>query len=555
MSPRSSHDSSPCGPGCRYRSLYEGTLASLADLNDKLREAIGRHGRLRNNLVSVMKKAFPQQFLRAERIEQRRMADQSDEVLIRYLTLWLSERPGSGLERVPGLEDLRGVLNTGGFLLPPDNDLTGWARAISEQQERRRDEAVTVPRTGAEVVNLFDPRTQPKVVDPPEPVGPGPVTPSHPSADDELLALFDELDATPARPAVEPPPAPRSERVPPLTPAPGPPPKPSQVRRESPKPKASKPEAGQRHPDPVPTPTTPDTAGAPTPEHTTTRPVATTDAAPLPAPPRAAQGPAMRPQLFPQQTTRKTRRRRAGSVGSAASPGPELDVPQASGDGTPVPDDVGARALEVIKRPSPVFTSDLVALGVGTEAQVSAWEQACRDGQTDEVRFIPAKPRHLDRGALVLPFSYEKKAPAEFKRSVWAQALRLWRGGRLYEMAVLLHRVEGDLIAADLDAEHAVLRLSQPRGAVAVVAVLGTELDRGGEDRARLVETMERLLSTPLTLIAVTVTNHHSLADLVAAMTEEARERDWQPPCPVIVQRSWEYAADRGTSAQLVLGG
>ena len=539
---------SGCSPDCRYRPLYEGTLASLADLNDKLRESVGRHGRLRNNLISVLRKAFPQRFLRAERIEQRRMSDQSDEVLLRYLTMWLAERPGSALEPAPGLEDLRRALQVVGYVLPPDTDLSAWARAVNDQPQVR--ESVPAPVDGSRsLAHIFDPHTPPAVVEPGSSVGPGPVSESAPSgepvAPTSLSDLFADLDADHDQPDTQV--SSETEVVESSTAE-----QPADAEGElDPKGRADS-QAGDKAEASGPSVTDDGEQGSPKPD------AGDADAKPKDAGAERKKAPdqALRPALF-AKPTRKTRSRRTPNHrASAASPSPDVDIPQQSGGaGIEVPASVSDRAIEAIKRPSPVFTRDLITLGVGSEEEIAAWEQEVRDSNDTRVRFIPPKNRHRARGALVLPHAYRKDAPAEFRRSVWAQVLDRYRGARLYEIAVLLQRVEPDLLSSDLEDTSVVFHLSQPRGTTAVVAMLGTDLERTGDDRAKLVEIVERLSSSPLTLLAVTVTNHHALADVIAALDEEARERDWSLPCPVISQRSWEYAADRGSSATLVLGG
>jgi hypothetical protein len=619
-----------CSADCRYRGLYEGAMTSLADLNDKLRATAGRHGRLRGNLISAMKRAFPQQFLAAERSERRRMADQSDEVLLRYLGLWLSGRPDAATQPAPGIGELRTALATAGVVLPPGDDLSGWARAVRDQQERVLRAEPAPDTSDRELIGIFDEHLEPKVVSRGEsgPVGPGPVTPFHPSAADDLLSIFTEA------------PGPLSVPTVPLTDAQGNRDgRDGRDRRRSgkrrdddpsgqtPRPASSEQARGDRNsatnlaegrsqraqqasgkggkqpanrdqkrqegkadgqgtkatdlrdgrqggaPAVNQAPEARPERQAPAPVQEPTQAQETTTPDPSPSPPevapagsndaatptsRAMAGPALRPQIFPQTSTRKTRRRggRAAESGvSASAPGPMLDIPQSSDPSGEVPETLYAKALELVKRPTPVFASDLVLLGLGSEEEVAAWEQACRADRSSPVRFVGGKQRHQARGALVLPYAYEKEAPAEFTRSVWAQALRLYRGGQLYEIAVLLHRTGADLISADLDDGLATLRLQQPRGTVGLVAVLGTDLGRGGADRQRLDQAVEKMLATPLTLLVVTTTVANSLADVTTALVESARERDWNPTYPVICQRSWEYAEDRGSTATLVLGG
>lgn len=599
-----------CGPECKYRGLYEGTRLSLADLSGKFRESVGRYGRLRNNLISVMKRAFPAQFAQAERSLQTRMLEASDEMLIAYLTSFVQSSQQTELsDPTAGVHDLRQVLTAAGYDLPAGTDLASWAEAIRAAREIPAP-AVESNLHAPDLVNVFDESTAPEVWEPPV----------HVEGDDtDLAALFDTLDdpsdtttatqddaepapadaadppaapdvpaarslldvrrkrdaaATPAstddqqapsvtesaaRPSAAPqqPVAPWLEAVrtaeeksaaPEPAPTPQPPPEtsPASGAKEQDRVEAPKTGRGEKgHPGPA--------AAARDDEQTSSggpkgeRPTSPASAGKAPVP--------LKPQLFPSEGKSRRRKPKRQVKASAAPPGPRgADVPQAgSSEAAPLDPSLHDQFMAQVTLPHPVFTSDLAGLA-GSEEAVEAWEQACRDDADSAVRFIPPKARHRARGSLVLPYSYARQAAAEFKRTWWASCLDKYRGARLYELAVLLHRVGPSILSFELGEHHIVLRCNQPRGMVGIVVTFDADMARNGEPREALVEAVESLLDNPLTMLAVLTTNHGALEPMIGAIEEEARERNWNPPFPVISSRSWEYAADQGHSAKLVLG-
>ena len=73
-------NSHTCGPECRYRSLYEGTQASLTDMAAKQAAALGRVGRLRKSVVQALKTSAPADFETMER-QTGRLADADDQMI------------------------------------------------------------------------------------------------------------------------------------------------------------------------------------------------------------------------------------------------------------------------------------------------------------------------------------------------------------------------------------------------------------------------------------------------------------------------------------------
>jgi hypothetical protein len=201
--------------------------------------------------------------------------------------------------------------------------------------------------------------------------------------------------------------------------------------------------------------------------------------------------------------------------------------------------------------PRPVFARDLVAV-TGSLELVDEWEAECRANlSTSPVRFVAPKSRHRLRGCLVAVDQTEVRAS-----DWWNQSVKRYRAGRLYELAVLLHRVGDEVVSFSLDPEVAAFRLNTPRGLIGVVVLLDTKLSADGPSVADMVVHLEQMLSERLTMVAVLTTSAEpgSLESVADAVERAARENAWVPTAPVVAARSWEYADDRGTSAVMVLG-
>lgn len=275
----------------------------------------------------------------------------------------------------------------------------------------------------------------------------------------------------------------------------------------------------------------------------------------------------VKPELFPQPSraakkvaTRPPRRAPRVAAAAPESGVADAGVAQAAAeaDGT-LTDALRQQLTAAVCLPRPVFTSDLAAM-VDQPSLVEQWEQECRAmGTAGPLRFIMAKPRHRERGNLVIPFDKDlRKAATEFDKSMWSRCLNesTLKGAKLYEVAVLLHRFGDQLVTAEINANTVTLRINQQRGLVGVVMVLDTDLDPGEETREELATEVETLMASRMTLMAVLTYNGGSktLADLGNTLRDEANARSWSVTCPVIVGHSWDFASDGGTSAVSVLG-
>ena len=190
----------------------------------------------------------------------------------------------------------------------------------------------------------------------------------------------------------------------------------------------------------------------------------------------------------------------------------------------------------------------------GSQELVEAWEAESRASSTSPVRFVAAKTRHRLRGSLVLPIDFLREAATEFKRSSWAECMDRYRGATLYEIAVLLHKIESDVVSSRATEHTLTLRLTTRSGLVGVVVALGPKLGQGELTRNALAAELESLLSERLSLIAVLTPRAEAFDAVCNAVTEEAKTRKWAPAVPVIASRSWEYAEDRGAASQLLMG-
>lgn len=486
-----------CGPQCRYRSLYEGSQASLADMAARQAEALGRHGRLRAALLKVLRNTRPREYGAVESRIGRRLESVEDHVLVAVV----ADLVGAPTDRGE-LAALRHALEAAGYSLPPVDDLGLWAAAIT-----------TAPP---------DP-TFPAPVPVPEGTGAPAAAPGLPSLSAAARA---------SRPTVpEPAPPPRAPT--PWTPAPPPvAPVPAGAPRTAP-------DGAGATPGDVDTALTElcDVFGTPVPDahrlDPTAEPARTTAAS---RPDESA--PPLRPRLFEAAPPRRRRTRRVSAEPPVEEPAP-ADL-----------DELTRRIHAMVALPRPVFTSDLVEL-VGPEA-VQAFERAARAERDPAVRFVNPKPRHRARGALVMPYAHLRQAALEFKDSWWGRCLRMYRGTALYEVAVLCHRLDDRVISVRPARHTLVMRVRQPRGLAGIIVLLDTDLLRGGPVRSGLEESLAELLSERLDLVAVlTVSGEPGAVERIAEVVrQDVAARGLVVDRPVVAARSWDWAD--GATANLV---
>jgi len=572
-------------------------------------QAVSRVGRLRNQLVLAAKRAFPRAFGEAERSVGKRMSEVADEVLVAYLesfmgTSILAEEP----ERVA---DLRQALNDIGVFLPAGADLREWAEAIRRHGVearvgertppvpvvgrdngprllRNRDLLAVIPvepRADLDLDDLFEP--EPAIggeaaqegsgsvvegrglVEPLESagdesrdsVGTGDLGSPHSDESEKFgsdpdIDFFDGEKLPEAQVAgafsFEDGPDDFITGVESVTDA-----KHQDVRKEE-----DTNQAGTKRTDAKSAGTK--RTGA---KRAGTKPTSKSEgggdraieepaqgATSQPALPAWATGKTVKPQLFPQGTgaVKPTKRTRKPVRTKATLP----DVPEADGaarEGAPeggLSAEIREQLMASIAVPRPVFTSDLAAL-VGGEGLVSAWRDELVLGDLN-VRFVLPKPRHRQRGSLVIPQAALAGSDSGFSRSHWARCMGAYRGARIYELGVFFHRFVEQVISFESDGETVAVRMSLQNGLTGAVLVAGQDLGEGGVTRSSIADGLGKLLQDRLVHVAVLVLNAEQFEAVRAVVEEEARKRGWATNMPVTLSRSWEYVEGTGTAVPLL---
>lgn len=341
--------------------------------------------------------------------------------------------------------------------------------------------------------------------------------------------------------------------------------------RWSPSPVRARPAVDSRPAAPAAVPPAPDRAPS-----TPRPPLATPTPLPEPAPPAKSRPEArpekpteaestpfevleepLRPQIIAGTTSKPKTRKGRQLRTQAQAPDDSavtMDVP-VSAPATPAVLDAGMSKalLAAASIPRPVFTRDLIPVA-GSIELVDAWQSECMaDPVNYPVRFIVPKTRHRMRGSLVFTDSKTTGGPENW----WTRCSTSYRGARLYELAVLLHRVGDEVVSTEFSDDAAILRLNTPRGLVGIVVVFDTRLEPGEAAREALRSALADLVTERLTLVAVLTTSGESgsLEAVLGAVKELGAEEGWTPNAPVVAARSWEFADDRGSSAVLALGG
>lgn len=518
-----------------YRRLYEGSLASLGDMASKHEATHRRVEALRRGVLETIKQHFPAECAEAENRLGTQLGNASDEVLLAYLSGFMSKP----LERTAARESLvsdnmgllRKALEDSGVELPASEDPKDWADAIRRQADRKPEPVPQAPTMRA-------PLQEPVEAEAPIVVshdlledlfGSEPVDFEEPP--DGLYDLFEEdYHTEPAR--VEELPGEEEEDlfsdgqefnpglsvldlVDPALLGAEVAEEPVQMEEETRTEPAELPE--QEEPEPQEVRIKAGTQlGLPGADHVKPEIV--------PLPPRPA--------------AKKSRSKKETRVSASR------------------PEEAPTSTVEVLDKvlvPHPVFTSDLTAQGLSPEA-VASWEQDCRNlGTGSPVRFLTPRTRHRERGNLILP--HEKINDGRFaswSQTPWGKAVadsRL-RQTRMYELAVLIHRNK-EAVKSITVGEHAViLRLVASRGLVGVVFITDDELEPGGSSRAGLSDAVEELLAERTTLIVVATSAVDGMSRVAQVLQEESRERSWKVSVPVVCDQSWLYKAD-GSSTTL----
>jgi hypothetical protein len=259
----------------------------------------------------------------------------------------------------------------------------------------------------------------------------------------------------------------------------------------------------------------------------------------------------IRPSLLPVAPKTRQRRGRA-NVNASATPGESsVDVPVLEGEVGGLTDQLREQLRAAVAVPRPVFAADLVSM-VRSADVVAEWEGEEIGAAQRNMYVISPKSRHKLMGSLMFPKNYFEDSPPEFRNSLWARCLPLYSGAKLYEIGVVLHRFNEDVVSYEASESTLALRLALPQGLVGVVMLLDGDLSEGSVARTALVSQLEAFTRERLVQVAVLSYMADNLEMIAAVVEEEAEKQHWSPAFPVTLSRSWEFANGTGVALPLL---
>ena len=509
-----------------YRSLFEGSQASLADMAARQAQALSRVGRLRQSLVTILRKNYGSLVNSAEMSMGKKLNDVDDEILLAYLESCVSA--SMRIDNDSALHLLREALGQAGIAvtgndvllwtdqvrthvvataankarpsigLPKEVDLATSAVEDTDTVSWEQDTATSAVSAPQNLEELFGEYSEPVLWDGPlgttneEPVwSPSPVKPSR------------ETITNPIQSAVSPFDEPQEEHLQ------------SDARDSGP--------AGVFEDE------TDDKLGV--------------------VAPTKIMHPVFKPEIIAQGAHTKRARKSKARVLSPGEPDENLYTQNQL---LPVDLDEQVRSSLVAASSlaRPVFTRDLISVA-GSAEVVEAWEMECRlNSEETNIRFVAPKSRHRLRGRLIIAENPEEPKAGDW----WGQATRKYRAGRLYELGVLLHRVGDEVVTYKLDDESATFHLNTPKGLVGVLIVLSSILEQDTPGYNTIRDCLVSMFSERLVILAVLTASgeKESLPNLVDFVKKQATDLNITPLMPVVAARSWEYSDDRGSSAVLL---
>lgn len=129
--------------------------------------------------------------------------------------------------------------------------------------------------------------------------------------------------------------------------------------------------------------------------------------------------------------------------------------------------DVVTRIEAALPLPAPRFMQDIVGVA-GSAAAASAWGEESAWSRSGGVH---QQPKHRQRGSLPVPKDILRTRTPNFNKSPWGRALsENYPAGRLYELALVLRRLEPNIVAIGFR-KHAVEITYRVAGGIAGLVV------------------------------------------------------------------------------------
>lgn len=503
-----------------YRSLFEGSQASLSDMAARQAQALSRVGRLRQSVANILRKNYGNVVNSAEMSMGKKMNDVDDEILLAYLESCVSASVRVNNDN--GLHLLGEALTQAGITVT-GHDILSWADQVRAHVAKTprmplapnsskaalqdadtvswEEDDVTVEASSSQnLTELFGEYSEPVLWE-------GPLG----ATDEETL-----WSPSPLRPSKDS--GPSGGRGPQSTASPF-----DDPNKDS--------WTDDKFPD--------DPANIPV------RPTTEADAGNT----TMVVHPAFKPEIVASSAGKKRPRKSRARVLAPGEPDETL-YSQSPLLPVDVDEQVRSSLAAAASLARPVFTRDLVSVAGSVEI-VEAWETECRlNSDETNIRFVAPKSRHRLRGRLVITEKREEPKAGDW----WGQACRKYRAGRLYELGVLLHRVGDEVVTYELDDESATFHLSTPKGLVGVLVLLSGVPDQDLPGYETVRDHLRSMFNERLVILAVLTASGEteSMTALVDFVKNQATELNITPLMPVVAARSWEYSDDRGSSAVLL---
>ena len=496
---------------CNYKKLYEGSQSSLSDMASRQANALGRLGRIRSGIINTLKKNYSDLFGQAESLTGRRIIDGDDEIILAYLDSFIQKNISKS-EKLD-LSYLKNALESVGIPIKGDNPMV-WAEQV---HELRKNNMYLIKHTKVKnlsnhelvdqdisnsKVNMNDNADKPDVKKIDTDISENTLASLFSSEEDleslpdnknlSLETLFSDVELWDSD-------IPQTSN-----------------ERWSPSPLRLKVDDVIKSPNVT------------------------------------NHNQIVKPELF--DTKQKSRLKKI-RVKAERPDDNSLDLPGKLLTTDNIDDKGMNEIYAFVSIARPVFIRDLVSI-VGDRDRVEKWESIERSNISEsKVRFIGAKMRHKMRGSLIIPDEGLRSKPKNSKQTWWWDAIERYRGSKLYEVAVLLHRVGDEIISYKFDESSAVVILNAPTGLVGIIITFSPITNDKSSDYISYVKCLEDMSKDRVHLICLltTTAEKQSLDELINSTITYATEKNLTFSGPVIASYTWDFADDRGSSAKLVL--
>lgn len=213
-----------------------------------------------------------------------------------------------------------------------------------------------------------------------------------------------------------------------------------------------------------------------------------------------------------------------------------------------LPDALRDAVTAVVEVPAPRFMCDVVSV-LGSTTSASKWEASLRESRAMAV--IPPQSKWKDRGALLIPGDAMRSRIPGFANSPWGRAVNSeLRGGRLFELALVLRGLEGKIMAASYRPHTAELTTRTPHGVSGYIVGLSA----GPDPWADVEKGVKEMLRAGIAQVTVIISPTSQVDQVVGTLRSAAADGGWEPVqavVRVVPLPDWLATGDAGASVAL----